>query len=322
MLEKVDLQLVRDVTFQLELADPAIVEKDWYVTQVLHAMSDVKHPYFQLIFIGGTFLAKGHRVVERMSEDIDFKIAPFAHDNSLTSKKIRENLSVMRQDILAVIKKHVGLEPKEHQITKGNNNKFTQILLDYPSAYQTNSLLRPQIKVELTVQAVHTKIEQLSIGSLIYEVIGEKSGLCSKLMSCISLDETAAEKWAALGRRVADAERQDNNPEKSIIRHLFDLHCIEKQRGITEDFERLVPDVVLRDRLRFKGKSPYFFKHTLNELIFGTQALVKNSAWEKRYQEFTDNMVFQKQCSTFQEALKTLVRLNKRAFSAIKKAAL
>lgn len=76
MLEKINLQLVRDVTFQLELADPAIVEKDWYVTQVLHAMSDVKHPYFQLIFIGGTCLAKGHRVVERMSEDIDFKIAP------------------------------------------------------------------------------------------------------------------------------------------------------------------------------------------------------------------------------------------------------
>lgn len=57
-------ELVETTTDYLGLAYPAIVEKDYFVTQVLHALADVENDYYQLIFIGGTCLAKAHRVVQ------------------------------------------------------------------------------------------------------------------------------------------------------------------------------------------------------------------------------------------------------------------
>ncbi len=52
----------------------AVIEKDYYVTQVIHVLSDTENEYFRLVFAGGTCLAKAHKIVKRMSEDVDFKI--------------------------------------------------------------------------------------------------------------------------------------------------------------------------------------------------------------------------------------------------------
>lgn len=66
-------------------------EKDIHVTDVLHQLSgiDVSHAHFQatgrgsaeqvddgihLVFAGGTCLSKAHRLIDRMSEDIDIKV--------------------------------------------------------------------------------------------------------------------------------------------------------------------------------------------------------------------------------------------------------
>src|SRR5437870_2342574 len=68
----------------------AVVEKDYYVTQVIHALSDIQNEYFRLVFAGGTCLAKAHRIVDRMSEDIDFKIQIKNNINFSRSRLIKE----------------------------------------------------------------------------------------------------------------------------------------------------------------------------------------------------------------------------------------
>jgi predicted nucleotidyltransferase component of viral defense system len=50
-----------------------IVEKDLYVTQAISIVTKIKHEHFDLVFQGGTSLAKAHRIVKRMSEDCDFR---------------------------------------------------------------------------------------------------------------------------------------------------------------------------------------------------------------------------------------------------------
>ena len=74
MLNKKDLIELISVTRQHINLNDAVIEKDYYVTQVIHAVSDVENEYFRLVFCGGTCLAKAHRIVNRMSEDVDFKI--------------------------------------------------------------------------------------------------------------------------------------------------------------------------------------------------------------------------------------------------------
>lgn len=47
------------------------IEKDYYVTMLLHLLSE-KIPY--IVFKGGTSLSKCHKIIQRFSEDIDITI--------------------------------------------------------------------------------------------------------------------------------------------------------------------------------------------------------------------------------------------------------
>jgi hypothetical protein len=73
MLDNKVLQLINEAGVILELPT-TVIEKDYYVTQVIHILSDTENEYFRLVFAGGTCLAKAHKIVKRMSEDVDFKI--------------------------------------------------------------------------------------------------------------------------------------------------------------------------------------------------------------------------------------------------------
>ncbi len=62
-------ELVSVTAETLSIRYPSIIEKDYYVTRVINALSSVENEYFRLIFAGGTCLAKAHKIVKRMSED-------------------------------------------------------------------------------------------------------------------------------------------------------------------------------------------------------------------------------------------------------------
>ena len=66
-------QYVEATANALDLPE-SVIEKDYYVTQVIQTLSSIENEYFRLVFCGGTCLAKAHKVVQRMSEDVDFKI--------------------------------------------------------------------------------------------------------------------------------------------------------------------------------------------------------------------------------------------------------
>jgi hypothetical protein len=51
------------------------VAKDFYVVRAIAALAAIDVTPFDLVFGGGTALARAHRIIQRMSEDMDFKIA-------------------------------------------------------------------------------------------------------------------------------------------------------------------------------------------------------------------------------------------------------
>jgi predicted nucleotidyltransferase component of viral defense system len=57
------------------VVDASLVEKDWYAVRIIAAISRGKHPKMRLVFSGGTSLAKGYGLIQRFSEDIDFRVA-------------------------------------------------------------------------------------------------------------------------------------------------------------------------------------------------------------------------------------------------------
>ena len=53
-----------------------LVEKDLHVVRAIAAVAAIDATPFTLVFGGGTALARAHKLVRRMSEDVDFKIVP------------------------------------------------------------------------------------------------------------------------------------------------------------------------------------------------------------------------------------------------------
>ena len=85
-----DSSLFVDVADALGLGNPAIVEKDYYAVQLLKLIAPLNLPYHQIVFSGGTALAKSRVKTYRMSEDIDLKLIPsttFSNLNSRSTKK-------------------------------------------------------------------------------------------------------------------------------------------------------------------------------------------------------------------------------------------
>jgi len=50
------------------------IKKDYLVTKAIQALTRIEDKYFPLIFQGGTSLSKGHQIISRLSEDINFRV--------------------------------------------------------------------------------------------------------------------------------------------------------------------------------------------------------------------------------------------------------
>lgn len=54
--------------------DPSFVEKDWYAIRLVATIINVRQDDLALVFSGGTSLSKGYGLIQRFSEDLDFKV--------------------------------------------------------------------------------------------------------------------------------------------------------------------------------------------------------------------------------------------------------
>jgi len=76
---------------------PAIIEKDYYVTEALRVVSLTAGD--KVIFKGGTSLSKGWNLIQRFSEDIDLFLDPLAFEPPLGKNGIDRELKRLRDAI-------------------------------------------------------------------------------------------------------------------------------------------------------------------------------------------------------------------------------
>jgi hypothetical protein len=76
---------------------PAIIEKDYYVTEVLRLVA--ANAGDRIIFKGGTSLSKGWNLIHRFSEDIDIFLDPLAFDPPLGKRAIDRELKKLRDSV-------------------------------------------------------------------------------------------------------------------------------------------------------------------------------------------------------------------------------
>lgn len=72
----------------------ALLEKDEHLTAALRAVFDLHFEHAELVLCGGTSLVKAHRIIERMSEDADIKVALSPYTASWSNTQRRRYLGV------------------------------------------------------------------------------------------------------------------------------------------------------------------------------------------------------------------------------------
>lgn len=284
-------ELVSITSEKLGIRYPSIIEKDYYVTHIIHTLAGIENDHFRLIFAGGTCLAKAHKIVKRMSEDIDFKIQFKDVDGNFSKNHMLKELKKFRSQIMsALVLPDLIIGNTEVQ----NEGQYSRIELIYPALFAANDTLRPHLLLEFTLSNARFSTEHLKINTIIEDVIKIESLFAPTHICCVSVDETAIEKWVGLTRRIAAIERQYHQDDPTLVRHIYDLNAIKEANRINDGFFNMAKIIVSHDAKQFKNQHPEYFNDPKSEILRSIEILKNQGLWKERYLRFIDSMVYDK----------------------------
>lgn len=287
MLNETLLRQISDTGDLLGLEE-AVIEKDYYVTQVIHRLSNVENENFRLIFCGGTCLAKAHKIVKRMSEDVDFKIQLKQKEN-YSKSRLKKELKEFRSKIRSLLT--IPNLPVISDITR-NEGRYQQVNLKYPNSFSINSSLRSGIKIEFTFADIHLSIDELQVKTIIEDTFDTIKLFTPPINKCVSIDETAIEKWVGLTRRTVAIERGYEDDDDTLIRHVYDLNAIILANKLNSNFVELMKTVISSDIKQFKNQHSEYAADPSSEIKQSLELLKNKPIWKERYQTFIDTMVY------------------------------
>lgn len=275
--------LLAEVQEALGLPHVALVEKDFHVARALAALSRFNGDP-RLVFGGGTALSRAHRITKRMSEDIDLKIVS---DNPLTQGQRR----AFRAEVAnALLDAGFAFDPANPaDLLVENGGKKLTFNLNYPTVVPALAALRPFIKVELSVSPCYGEPVLLPITSFVNEVLGLPPEVPE--MPCAPIQETAAEKFVALTRRVGQERLDGPDRDATLVRHIYDLSALDGRHSHSETGPVLLA-VVAQERKGRGNRFPAYAADPRSEIIAAISALRTDPAYEAAFAAFQRDMVY------------------------------
>ncbi len=175
--------------------DASFVEKDWHAMRIIAALIAVNTSSMRLVFSGGTALSKGFGLIQRFSEDLDFKvILPATGFN-------RDECRNYRHQIVDAIRKGSSdWSLNDEGIKSRNKGRFFNCQIAYQQNFTPAATLRPHIKLEVTFKPPALPFEEKPLQSFIAQAMGQRPEVPT--IACVSPVETAADKLSALTWRV------------------------------------------------------------------------------------------------------------------------
>jgi predicted nucleotidyltransferase component of viral defense system len=291
-----------EVQAHFGLPSPALVEKDWYVVKVLQAIARLDTAPLLLVFGGGTALSRAHRLIRRMSEDIDLKVVSDGGPSRAALRNLRVKIS------MALRQAGFDIDPtQETQVLSRNQSRYALYQIPYQPKLTGSGALRPQIRLETLVAPLRDAPVVRAVSSFVSEAFQRPPEI--EAMNCVSVTQTAAEKFVALTRRVA-AER-DQAPtarDPTLIRHLYDLHMIQAHFDARET-AGLAQTILGPESDDFGGPSPAYRADPLGETLRAVNQLHADKGYAAHYEAFHREMVYDEAAESYEACLTTLQRL-------------
>jgi hypothetical protein len=208
---------------------PAVVEKDYYVTEALRIIAAAGD---RVIFKGGTSLAKGWNLIQRFSEDIDIFLDPAAFNPALGKRGIDRELKTLRDAVAA----HEGLTflPDESQTIGGfgRNDRFS-----YKQRFGGLGEVADRVLVEAGSASGREPTVTIELRSYISEFLQDrKLSLGAEderpfPMRLLHFRRTFVEKMFAIHGKVEILKR-DGRPLGTYARHYYDLFQLAGQEDV------------------------------------------------------------------------------------------
>jgi hypothetical protein len=272
--------------------------------RITATIAQVQHPTMRLVFSGGTSLSKAYGLIQRFSEDLDFKVAMA---EGLSRKDFRE----YREGIVEAIRR--GSEDwslSQNDVQSLNSSRFFKCEIVYRQFFQRTSALRPHIKLEVTFDPPALPFEERSLQSFVAQARQQEPEVIA--MPCISPVETAADKMSAMAWRVATRDRSSPQDDVALVRHLYDLAALEETITQFHEFVPLVMKCLAKDASRSKTSGVEISSEP-EQLHRMLNTLENDPLYAMEYERFVLGMSYATDSKrpSFQESLRILTRLVK-----------
>lgn len=284
--------------------DEAFVEKDWYVVQAIRALLSLGDADFTPVFSGGTSLLKGHGLIKRFSEDIDFKLSLSAEFAGLSHHQQRRRLGDYRDRLMAL---WTGLGFTDLDVVARSGNSFLQVEMSYPTKLGGHAALRPHILAELSAKPPALPPASRSIASFVAQFRMAEPEVPAIL--CIDPVETAADKLSAFAWRSIARDRSHPEDDPTVVRHLHDLAALEAVASASAEFPALLLEALRADTMRGQGAVQDLPPQ--ERLTAMLDRLTRDPDYPGEYRQFVESMAFAEaaEIPDFDQAVSALERL-------------
>ncbi len=303
----------REVQTQLRLPGVGLVEKDLHVVRAIAALAAIDAAPFTLVFGGGTALARAHKLVRRMSEDVDFKIV-LQPPATFSRNGLRRELGRLGDKVTHALQGGgFAFDPADKaSLRSQNENRYTVWQLPYDSAGGAGQGLRPTIQIELTYSLLRLPPVTLPVSSFVAEAYGRPPEIPA--LACVSVTQTAAEKLVALTRRTAmEMAGLSRDIDLVLIRHVYDLHMMKEHIDL-DQAAALAGEIARTDANEFRNQYPAYADDLAGETRKALDALRTDPTHARRYADFIAAMVYGEQ-TAYGDAMSTVTALAARGLT-------
>jgi hypothetical protein len=149
--------------------------------------------------------------------------------------------------------------------------------------------LRPAIQIETAVWPLRRPSLELPVILFVAEALRRPPEIAS--IACVSIVETAADKFVGLTRRAGAELAGLDEPDPTLVRHLHDLHALRAHYD-TAEVIALAREVMLADAEAYGNQFPAYRENSVRETLRAVEGLAANPAYALRYGEFQRLMVY------------------------------
>jgi hypothetical protein len=149
--------------------------------------------------------------------------------------------------------------------------------------------LRPTIQIETAVWPLRRPAVERPVISFVAEALRRPPEIAN--IACVSILETAADKFVGLTRRAGAELAGLDQPDPTLVRHLHDLHEL---RGHYDPAEviALAREVMLADAEAYGNQFPAYRENPMRETLRAVEGLAADSEYARRHREFQRLMVY------------------------------